>query len=87
MTRQETRERVKLLIQLADNLMEKGHAHAAQIKQWVATVDMAYKDFSHRMDIYRYDDGLEMFNGHSRQMARVVAVHFVPNYRDNLISI
>ncbi|XP_037067885.1 triple functional domain protein-like [Pollicipes pollicipes] len=52
-TAKETRDRVKLLIQLADNIMEKGHAHAAQIKQWVATLDMAYKDFSHRMDMYR----------------------------------
>ncbi|KAF0297164.1 Kalirin [Amphibalanus amphitrite] len=61
-TAKETRERVKLLIQLADNLMEKGHAHAAQIKKWVATVDMAYKDFSHRMDMYRRQ--LEVQLGH-----------------------
>lgn len=49
----ETRDRVKLLIQLADNLMEKGHIHANQIKQWVAAVDNRYKDFSTRMDTYR----------------------------------
>lgn len=49
----ETRDRVKLLIQLADNLMEKGHIHANQIKQWVAAVDNRYKDFSTRMDSYR----------------------------------
>ncbi|KAK0088982.1 hypothetical protein PV325_009865 [Microctonus aethiopoides] len=49
----ETRERVKLLIQLADNLMEKGHAHAATIKQSVAEVDQRYKDFSMRMDCYK----------------------------------
>ncbi|XP_054274180.1 triple functional domain protein-like isoform X3 [Macrosteles quadrilineatus] len=49
----ETRERVKLLIQLADSLVEKGHAHAAAIKQWVAAVDNRYKDFSCRMDKYR----------------------------------
>ncbi|XP_043287262.1 kalirin isoform X2 [Venturia canescens] len=49
----ETRERVKLLIQLADNLVEKGHAHAAAIKQSVAEVDQRYKDFSMRMDCYK----------------------------------
>lgn len=52
-TAKETRERVKLLIQLADSLVEKGHAHAASIKQWVAAVDNRYKDFSGRMDSYR----------------------------------
>ncbi|XP_055685708.1 kalirin isoform X2 [Lutzomyia longipalpis] len=52
-TAKETRERVKLLIQLADSLVEKGHAHAASIKQWVAAVDNRYKDFSGRMDAYR----------------------------------
>ncbi|XP_070530534.1 triple functional domain protein isoform X5 [Cardiocondyla obscurior] len=49
----ETRERVKLLIQLADNLVERGHAHAAAIKQAVAEVDQRYKDFSTRMDCYK----------------------------------
>lgn len=52
-TTKETRERVKLLIQLADSLVEKGHAHASAIKQWVAAVDNRYKDFSSRMDNYR----------------------------------
>lgn len=52
-TAKETRERVKLLIQLADSLVEKGHAHANSIKQWVAAVDNRYKDFSSRMDNYR----------------------------------
>lgn len=33
--------------------MEKGHAHASAIKQWVAAVDNRYKDFSNRMDTYR----------------------------------
>lgn len=52
-TAKETRERVKLLIQLADSLVEKGHAHANSIKQWVAAVDDRYKDFSSRMENYR----------------------------------
>ena len=49
----ETREKVKLLLQLADTLMEKGHAHATSIKSWVEEVDETYKDFSTRMDKYR----------------------------------
>ncbi|KAF7988703.1 hypothetical protein HCN44_001276 [Aphidius gifuensis] len=49
----ETRDRVKLLIQLADNLVEKGHVHASAIKQSVAEVDQRYKDFSMRMDSYK----------------------------------
>lgn len=52
-TAKETRERVKLLIQLADSLVEKGHAHANSIKHWVAAVDNRYKDFSCRMESYR----------------------------------
>ena len=46
----ETREKVCLLIQLADSLMEKGHAHASNIKSWVGAVDRRYKDFSARME-------------------------------------
>lgn len=42
-----------MLLHLADSLVEKGHAHAANIKQWVFTVDERYKDFSVRMDNYR----------------------------------
>jgi len=49
----ETREKVKLLLQLADTLVEKGHAHAPNIKQWVDEVDETYKNFSTRMDQYR----------------------------------
>lgn len=49
----ETREKVKLLLQLADTLVEKGHAHAPSIKTWVQDVDSTYKDFSTRMDQYR----------------------------------
>lgn len=38
---------------MADNLVEKGHAHATAIKQSVAEVDQRYKDFSMRMDCYK----------------------------------
>ena len=44
---------MKLLLQLADTLVDKGHAHAPSIKQWVEEVDATYKDFSSRMDLYR----------------------------------
>ncbi|KAK2576355.1 hypothetical protein KPH14_005709 [Odynerus spinipes] len=64
----ETRERVKLLIQLADNLVEKGHAHATVIKQSVAEVDQRYKDFSMRMNCYKTqiedDLGIQSDDGH-----------------------
>ena len=41
------------MLQLADSLVEKGHAHASSIKSWVASVDKRYKDFSSRMEKYR----------------------------------
>uniref|UniRef100_A0A671S2V6 non-specific serine/threonine protein kinase n=1 Tax=Sinocyclocheilus anshuiensis TaxID=1608454 RepID=A0A671S2V6_9TELE len=49
----QTKERVKLLIQLADGFCEKGHAHVSEIQKWVASVDKRYRDFSLRMDKYR----------------------------------
>lgn len=57
-----------MLIQLADNLVEKGHAHAAVIKQSVAEVDQRYKDFSIRMNCYKTqiedDLGIQSDDGH-----------------------
>lgn len=50
---QETRDKVKLLMQLADGLVEKGHTHADSIKAWVAAVDRRHKDFTSRMEKYR----------------------------------
>ncbi|KAM6973968.1 triple functional domain protein isoform 3-T3 [Tautogolabrus adspersus] len=52
-TARQTKERVKLLIQLADGFCEKGHSHAGEIKKWVTAVDKRYRDFSLRMDKYR----------------------------------
>ncbi|XP_028171784.1 kalirin-like [Ostrinia furnacalis] len=46
----ESRERVRLLAQLADGLVEKGHPHAVQIKEWVAAVDARYAEFSGSME-------------------------------------
>lgn len=50
---QQTKERVKLLIQLADGFCDKGHAHAAEIKKCVTAVDRRYQDFSLRMEKHR----------------------------------
>lgn len=50
---QQTKEKVKLLIQLADNFVEKGHVHVTELKKWVSTVDRRYRDFSQRMGQYR----------------------------------
>lgn len=52
-TAKETREKVRLLLQLADSLVERGHTHANAIKAYVAIVDERYKDFSMRIDSYR----------------------------------
>uniref|UniRef100_A0A8B9T0Q7 Trio Rho guanine nucleotide exchange factor n=1 Tax=Anas platyrhynchos TaxID=8839 RepID=A0A8B9T0Q7_ANAPL len=52
-TAKQTKERVKLLIQLADGFCEKGHAHATEIKKCVTAVDKRYRDFSLRMEKYR----------------------------------
>uniref|UniRef100_A0A8B9HQS2 Kalirin RhoGEF kinase n=1 Tax=Astyanax mexicanus TaxID=7994 RepID=A0A8B9HQS2_ASTMX len=49
----QTQEKVKLLIQLAGSLVEKGHVHVTELKKWVSTVDRRYRDFSLRMSQYR----------------------------------
>uniref|UniRef100_A0A8C2BLP3 Kalirin RhoGEF kinase n=1 Tax=Cyprinus carpio TaxID=7962 RepID=A0A8C2BLP3_CYPCA len=49
----QTQEKVKLLIQLAGSLVEKGHVHVTELKRWVSTVDRRYRDFSMRMGQYR----------------------------------
>lgn len=54
MPAKQTKEKVKLLIQLADSFVEKGHIHATEIRKWVTTVDKHYRDFSLRMGKYRY---------------------------------
>ncbi|XP_063778783.1 triple functional domain protein isoform X1 [Pseudophryne corroboree] len=52
-TAKQTKERVKLLIQLADGFCEKGHAHSSEIKKCINVVDKRYRDFSLRMENYR----------------------------------
>ncbi|XP_042613737.1 kalirin RhoGEF kinase b isoform X1 [Cyprinus carpio] len=49
----QTQEKVKLLIQLAGSLVEKGHLHVTELRRWVSTVDRRYRDFSMRMGQYR----------------------------------
>lgn len=63
---QQTKEKVKLLIQLADNLVEKGHAHVSELKRWVSTVDRRYRDFSLRMG--KYQESLERSLGVSSEV-------------------
>jgi len=50
---QENREKVALLLQLSDNLIEKGHSHTDNIKSWAALVDRRYNDFSIRLEKHR----------------------------------
>jgi len=50
---QENREKVALLLQLSDNLVEKGHTHTDNIKSWASLVDRRYNDFSVQMEKYR----------------------------------
>lgn len=64
---QQTKEKVKLLIQLADNLVEKGHAHVSELKRWVSTVDRRYRDFSLRMG--KYQESLERSLGVSSEVS------------------
>ncbi|XP_075683008.1 triple functional domain protein isoform X2 [Rhinoderma darwinii] len=52
-TAKQTKERVKLLIQLADGFCEKGHAHSSEIKKCIIVLDKRYRDFSMRMEKYR----------------------------------
>ena len=70
---QQTKERVKLLIQLADGFCEKGHSHAGEIKKWVTAVDKRYRDFSLRMDKYRCS--LEKALGISSDSNKAVRAH------------
>ncbi|KAG1925845.1 kalirin [Pimephales promelas] len=49
----QTKDKVKMLIQLADNFVEKGHMHVTELKKCVTAVDKRYRDFSLRMGKYR----------------------------------
>ncbi|KAM3608101.1 uncharacterized protein V6R79_019102 [Siganus canaliculatus] len=72
----QTKEKVKLLIQLADNLVEKGHAHVSELKRWVSTVDRRYRDFSVRMA--KYQESLERSLGVSSEDNKDLELDIMP---------
>jgi hypothetical protein len=48
---QEIRDKVKLLLQLAETLLSSGNnVHTQAISHWSDNVDLKYKDFSCRID-------------------------------------
>ena len=51
----EAKEKVRLLIHLADNLVEKGNTHSNAIKKWVAYVDLCYNDFSKQLEQFKFE--------------------------------
>uniref|UniRef100_A0A668A3W6 Kalirin RhoGEF kinase n=1 Tax=Myripristis murdjan TaxID=586833 RepID=A0A668A3W6_9TELE len=76
LTAKQTKEKVKLLIQLADSLVEKGHAHVVELKRWVSTVDRRYRDFSLRMG--RYRESLEKSLGVSSEDNKDLELDVIP---------
>ncbi|XP_077472527.1 kalirin isoform X3 [Stigmatopora argus] len=72
----QTKEKVKLLIQLADNLVEKGHGHVTELKRWVSTVDRRYRDFSMRMA--KYQENLERTLGVSSENNKDLELDIIP---------
>ncbi|XP_053482979.1 kalirin [Ictalurus furcatus] len=66
----QTKDKVKLLIQLADNFVEKGHMHVTELKKWVSTVDRRYRDFSQRMGHYRcsLENALGISSEHNKDL-------------------
>ncbi|XP_077393582.1 kalirin isoform X1 [Festucalex cinctus] len=76
LTAKQTKEKVKLLIQLADNLVEKGHVHVVELKRWVSTVDRRYRDFSLRMA--KYQESLERSLGVSSEDNKDLELDIIP---------
>uniref|UniRef100_A0A3Q2ZY59 Kalirin RhoGEF kinase a n=2 Tax=Kryptolebias marmoratus TaxID=37003 RepID=A0A3Q2ZY59_KRYMA len=76
LTAKQTKEKVKLLIQLADNLVEKGHTHISELKRWVSTVDRRYRDFSLRMA--KYQESLEKSLGVSSEDNKDLELDIIP---------
>lgn len=42
------------MIQLAESMLAKGHAHRTELRRCVSTVDKRYRDFTVRMGQYRH---------------------------------
>lgn len=53
----DTREKVRLLIQLGDNLVERGHVHGSIIRAFVTAVENSFRDLVTRLEAFR--SGLE----------------------------
>ncbi|XP_030643161.1 kalirin isoform X2 [Chanos chanos] len=72
----QTKEKVKILIQLADSFVEKGHMHVAELKKWVTAVDKRYRDFSLRMAAY--GSSLEEALGISSENNKELELDIIP---------
>ncbi|KAH9522943.1 hypothetical protein DERF_006497 [Dermatophagoides farinae] len=60
----ECREKVSLLSQLSQNLIQKRHTHEVAIKKWVQFVEQSYKDFYKQLDLFkqRLNEKQTLFN-------------------------
>ncbi|KAM3929732.1 triple functional domain protein isoform 1-T1 [Leptodactylus fuscus] len=78
-TAKQTKERVKLLIQLADGFCEKGHAHSSEIKKCITVLDKRYRDFSVRMEKYRtsLEKALGIYND-SNKSSKSLQLDIIP---------
>ncbi|KAK2857154.1 hypothetical protein Q5P01_005889 [Channa striata] len=72
-----TQEKVHLLIQLAESMLAKGHAHRTELRRCVSTVDKRYRDFTVRMGQYRHL--LEMALGGCSQDNKDLELELIPN--------
>ncbi|TMS01039.1 Kalirin [Larimichthys crocea] len=72
-----TQEKVHLLIQLAESMLAKGHAHRTELRRCVSTVDKRYRDFTVRMGQYRHV--LETALGGCSQDNKDLELELIPN--------
>ncbi|KAM9767056.1 LOW QUALITY PROTEIN: kalirin RhoGEF kinase b [Menidia menidia] len=72
-----TQEKVHLLIQLAESMLAKGHAHRGELRRCVSAVDKRYRDFTVRMGQYRHL--LETALGGCSQDNKDLELELIPN--------
>ncbi|XP_077370408.1 kalirin-like isoform X2 [Festucalex cinctus] len=72
-----TQEKVHLLIQLAESMLTKGHAHRLELRRCVSAVDKRYRDFTVRMGQYRHL--LETALGGCAQDNKDLELELIPN--------
>ncbi|XP_035854250.1 kalirin-like isoform X2 [Sander lucioperca] len=72
-----TQEKVHLLIQLAESMLGKGHAHRNELRRCVSAVDKRYRDFTVRMGQYRHL--LEAALGGAAQDNKDLELELIPN--------